>query len=185
VLANLLNARRFGWRSEALAPLGWACMILGGFFVPVAGIVKLPVLRTAGIGMLIIGAVLVLAFSGVGKKPVARAVSGLLAFTRVTGAFGDVLSYLRLFALGLASASLGVAFNEMAGQLRDAVPGVGFLLMLLVLLVGHGLNVILSLSSAVIHGLRLNVIEFFNWGLPDEGKPFSAFARKERRIWTT
>ncbi len=179
VIANLMNAKRFGLRQEALAPLGWTGMILGGFLVPVAGAVDVPVLGTIGLVLLAAGAILVLLFSGAGKKPVARAVSGLLAFTKITGAFGDVLSYLRLFALGLASASLAVAFNDMAGQLRTAVPAGGLLLALLVLLIGHALNLVLSLSSAVIHGLRLNVIEFFNWGLPEEGAAFRTFAKKE------
>ena len=88
-----------------------------------------------------------------------------------------------LFALGLASASLAVAFNDMAGQVREAVPGAGLLLALTILLLGHGLNFILSLSSGVIHGLRLNVIEFFNWGLTEEGSLFRPFRRKERVQW--
>jgi V/A-type H+-transporting ATPase subunit I len=184
VLANVMNAMRFGPRPEALAPLGWAGMILGGFFVPVAGALEAPAVRTIGLVLLIAGALLVFLFSGVGQKPVARVLSGLLAFTKVTGAFGDVLSYLRLFALGLASASLAVAFNDMARQMHNAFPGVGLFLALLVLLIGHGLNLVLSLSSAVIHGLRLNVIEFFNWGLAEDGPPFRTFARKERQTWT-
>ena len=52
------------------------------------------------------------------------------------------------------------------------------------LLVGHGLNLVLSMSSAVIHGLRLNVIEFLNWGLTEEGSAFRPFRRKERALWT-
>ncbi len=184
VVANLMNARRYGLRQEALAPLGWTGMILGGFLWAVSGAVELPALRMGGLVLLIAGTLAVLLFSGVGKRPLGRALSGLLAFTRVTAAFGDVLSYLRLFALGLASASLAVAFNEMAGQIRGALPGIGLLLAVLVLLIGHGLNMVLSLSSAVIHGLRLNVIEFFNWGLPEEGTPFRAFARKEHGSWT-
>ena len=183
VLANLMNARRWGWRAEALAPLGWAGMILGGFFVPVGGALGVPALRVAGLVLLAGGALLVLLFSGVGQRPLARTLTGLLAFTKVTSAFGDVLSYLRLFALGLASASLAVAFNDMAGKMHDALPGVGLLLALLILLIGHGLNLVLSLSSAMIHGLRLNVIEFFNWGLPDEGTPFRTFAKRERQPW--
>jgi V/A-type H+-transporting ATPase subunit I len=177
--ANVMNARRFGWRAQAIAPMGWAAMIAGGFLIPVGGAMTLPLIRTLGLVLLVVGALMVLLFSGAGQKPLARALSGLLAFTKVTAAFGDVLSYLRLFALGLASASLAVAFNDMASQLRDAVPGLGLLLMVLVLLLGHTLNLILSLSSAVIHGLRLNVIEFFNWGVPEEGRPFTAFAKKE------
>ncbi len=110
---------------------------------------------------------------------------GISALTGLSGAFGDVLSYLRLFALGLASASLAIAFNQMARDVSAAVPGIGFLFGLLVLLLGHSLNFLLSVSSGFIHGLRLNVIEFFKWGVKDEGNPYRPFERKESASWTT
>jgi V/A-type H+-transporting ATPase subunit I len=184
VLANLMNALRLRWRRESLPSMGWAGMILGGFLLAVGSSRERPSLSAAGGALLGLGALLILVFSESGKKPLARALGGLLALTRVTGAFGDVLSYLRLFALGLASASLAVAFNGMAGQMYDSLPSLGLLVALLVLLVGHALNFVLSLSSAVIHGLRLNVIEFFNWGLTEEGIPFRPFQRKERVPWS-
>jgi V/A-type H+-transporting ATPase subunit I len=184
VLANLMNARRLRWGWESLAAMGWAGMILGGFLLAVGERRERPSLSAAAMALLGLGALAVLVFSGSGKRPLARSLSGLLALTRVTSAFGDVLSYLRLFALGLASASLAVAFNGMAGQMYESFAGLGLLFALLVLLVGHGLNFVLSLSSAVIHGLRLNVIEFFNWGLTEEGTPFRPFRRKEREPWS-
>ena len=113
-----------------------------------------------------------------------RVVKGLSALTGLSSAFGDVLSYLRLFALGLASASLAIAFNDMARDVREALPGIGFFFMLLILLLGHTLNFALSLSSGFIHGLRLNMIEFFNWGVKDEGNPYRPFEQKETS-WTT
>jgi V/A-type H+-transporting ATPase subunit I len=58
------------------------------------------------------------------------------------------------------------------------VPGIGLLFAALILLVGHGLNLALAVMGGVVHGLRLNCIEFFNWGLPDEGYPFRAFAKR-------
>ena len=94
------------------------------------------------------------------------------------GAFGDVLSYLRLFALGLASASLAIAFNAMAADAREALPGAGLLAAIIILVIGHSLNLLLAVASGVIHGLRLNVIEFFNWGLPEEGPLFRPFKKK-------
>lgn len=103
--------------------------------------------------------------------------------TRLTNAFGDVLSYLRLFALGLASASLALAFNDLSTQAGN-VRGFGKLLAFLILIVGHGMNFVLSIMSGVVHGLRLNMIEFFNWGLSEEGHPFRAFAKREVTTWT-
>ena len=118
-------------------------------------------------------------YTGYGEKPLMRTVRGVTALTGVSGAFGDVLSYLRLFALGLASASLAAAFNDMASDVRQALPGIGMLFALLILLLGHALNFLLSVASGFIHGLRLNVIEFFKWGVQEEGNPYRPFAKKE------
>jgi V/A-type H+-transporting ATPase subunit I len=89
-----------------------------------------------------------------------------------------VLSYLRLFALGLASASLAIAFNNMAEGAREGIPAVGLLAAIAILAIGHTLNLVLAVASGFIHGLRLNVIEFFNWGLPEEGPLFRPFKKK-------
>jgi V/A-type H+-transporting ATPase subunit I len=122
-------------------------------------------------------------FTSLEEKIGKRLVKGLLGLTRISGAFGDVLSYLRLFALGLATSSLAVAFNGLADQVGSAVRGFGILLALLILLIGHGLNFSLAIMSGFIHGLRLNFIEFFNWSIPEEGYSFKAFARKETSMW--
>ena len=61
---------------------------------------------------------------------------GLQGLSNVTKIFGDVLSYLRLFALGLASASLALTFNDLARQVAAEVPGLGLLFAILILLVG-------------------------------------------------
>jgi V/A-type H+-transporting ATPase subunit I len=104
---------------------------------------------------------------------------GLQGLTRISSAFGDSLSYLRLFALGLASASLASTFNDLAGQVKAALPAFGIFFAILIVLLGHGLNFVLALTSGLIHGLRLNFIEFFKWSISEEGHPFKAFARKE------
>lgn len=126
-----------------------------------------------------LGALLILGFSRAGG-PMRRALGGALALSRVTTAFGDVLSYLRLFALGLASASLAAAFNGLAADVAAGVSGVGLLLAALVLLIGHGLNLALAIMSGFVHGLRLNFIEFFRWSVPEEGYRFRPFAKRER-----
>ena len=98
------------------------------------------------------------------------------------GLFGDVLSYMRLFALGLAGASLSLTFNDLAGQLRDTTPGLGLLLAILLLIIGHTMNFGMCIMSAVIHGLRLNFMEFYKWGMPEEGEAFKKFSRKEAQL---
>jgi V/A-type H+-transporting ATPase subunit I len=184
ILANILDARRRSdWR-EALAPLGWAGAIAGGLMLG-AGVAfpEAAVLKSLGGLTAVVGLGLVLWFTAPHARLLSRLVQGALGLTKVSAAFGDILSYLRLFALGLASASLAVAFNDMAAGIRSGVPGLGLLLALLVLAFGHSLNLLLGISSGVIHGLRLNVIEFFNWGLKEEGQRFLPFRRKEDSTW--
>ena len=131
------------------------------------------------------GAAGVVFFTGAGSSPGQRLIKGLLGLTRITNCFGDVLSYLRLFALGLATSSLAVTFNELAMQVLSAMPGIGLLFAMFILLIGHGLNFALALVSGFVHGLRLNFIEFFNWSAPEEGIPFRAFAKKEIATWNS
>lgn len=184
LLANVMDARRYAdWR-DGLAPMGWACAVGGGLlFGAGAAIPAVALVKPVGVAGMVLGLLLVVGFTAWREKPLGRLIQGVLGLTKISGAFGDILSYLRLFALGLASASLATAFNDMAAGIRDASPGLGLFLALLVLLFGHALNLLLGVSSGVIHGLRLNVIEFFNWGLKDEGRLFTPFRRKEDSSW--
>ena len=119
-----------------------------------------------------------------GKEPKhSLAADGALALIRTVSLFSDVLSYLRLFALGYAGGALAGAFNDLASRIEQAQPGIGILAAALVLAIGHGLNLGLSVASAVVHGLRLNLIEFLNWSVAGEGRPFQHFERKENRAW--
>jgi V/A-type H+-transporting ATPase subunit I len=178
-LANLMDALRYRHWAQRIAPLGWTCAVLGGLVAWGGMQLASDNLLHGGTALLACGLLGVATYSGYGQKPLKRMFTGLAALTGVSGAFGDVLSYLRLFALGLASASLAVAFNDMATGVRDSMPGLGFLFALLILLLGHSLNFLLSVSSGFIHGLRLNVIEFFKWGVKDEGNPYRPFDKKE------
>jgi len=168
---------------KSVAALGWIAAIAGGLTL---GFELLP--RGAGIALLAAGLIAVVV-GGAVQRPVTRPSDwlwrisdGLLGLTGATKLFGDILSYLRLFALGLASASLAVTFNQIAVSVKEAHPGLGVLFAILIILLGHGINMVIGLMSAVVHGLRLNYIEFFSWGLTEEGYPFRAFAkRKEPR----
>jgi V/A-type H+-transporting ATPase subunit I len=183
--ANAVDVWRHRSSSAALAPAGWIAMLLGAVALAFgASETGSQAMKNVGIGTLGTGAALVLLFTGVGATAGSRFLQGLQGLWRITNAFGDVLSYLRLFALGLASASLAIAFNDLAMQVADSVPGLGILLAGLVLLIGHTLNFVLAIVSGFVHGLRLNVIEFFNWSMKEEGRPFRAFEKKEVAQWT-
>ncbi|MGD9199993.1 MAG: V-type ATPase 116kDa subunit family protein [Chitinispirillia bacterium] len=101
-----------------------------------------------------------------------------------SGLMGDALSYLRLFALGLAGGLLGAAFNQIAfmfiltadGSINYATPMVIFTI--LVLIVGHVLNFILAALGSFVHPLRLTFVEFYNnITFKGGGKPFHPFSK--------
>lgn len=104
--------------------------------------------------------------------------NGVMPLLNITKLFGDVLSYMRLFALGLASASLAITFNQLAiANMHQG--GLALIAGILILVVGHTVNLMLAIMGGVVHGLRLNFIEFYNWSDPGEGYPFVPFAIKE------
>jgi V/A-type H+-transporting ATPase subunit I len=181
VLQIALANAEVAWRNRgtpiALARIGWIVALFSGLGIWLAPATLLYVTLAAGLGAVVLGT----AAARQVKRPLdwlLRAADGVLAATRVTKLFGDVLSYMRLFALGLASASLAATFNGLATHIRGGVPGVGILLAIVVLLFGHTINIALGILSGVVHGLRLNYIEFFGWALSGEGHPFRAFARR-------
>jgi len=187
ILGNLVTAWRYRRSARFLAPLGWAAMILGGLIAGLKMSGDPPLRLTFPIDAVLFvgGALGVLLFSSERpltfkriSDPLWRVLDGLQGLTNVSKAFGDILSYLRLFALGLASARLAVTFNQIAETTVEKFRGIGLLLAILILIVGHGLNFVLAVIGGVVHGLRLNCIEFFNWSLPEEGYPFQAFCKK-------
>lgn len=179
VLANLAQAwsKRRSW--IAIANIGWAVVLIGAVITFVGFKYPADALKIIGYACIGIGMVAIIGFTSIEKPFWKRLLRGLMGLTRVTGMFGDVLSYLRLFALGLASASLAGVFNDLAQKIYLSMPGFKILFAVLILLIGHGINFALSLMSGFIHGLRLNFIEFFNWSLPEEGTSFKAFAKEE------
>ncbi len=93
----------------------------------------------------------------------------------IIGSFVDMLSYIRLFAVGMAGYYIAVSFNSMAEQLSDLFPG-AILFGILVILAGHGLNLALCVMGVLVHGVRLNTLEFSNHiGLRWGGSNFKPF----------
>ena len=185
-LANTMRAMyQTRWR-DRYVPIAWIAVIAGSLFLWLFGYGEgaNALARYASIALMAAGATGVFVFGAKRKvdsfrNAVLRIVGGLLSLTNATKVFGDVLSYLRLFALGLASASLAITFNQLANDVAAAAPGAGLLFKILILVLGHSLNLALAIISGVVHGLRLNFIEFFNWGMDEEGYPFRPFHKKE------
>jgi V/A-type H+-transporting ATPase subunit I len=180
ILATVMDALRHPRWVEGLVPIGWALIVSAGLVLVLNGGFALTLPQEVPIALASLGALLVFLYSAPAERPLKRIVQGLLGLTHVSTAFGDVLSYLRLFALGLASGSLAMEFNRMATGIIEAFPGIGLFFALLVLILGHSINLVLGLASAVIHGMRLNVIEFFKWGLKEEGVLFKPLKRADR-----
>ncbi|MBX3423222.1 MAG: V-type ATP synthase subunit I [Pirellulaceae bacterium] len=201
-LANIITFIRGVGTSQALCPLGWAVALIGGYCMGVfsqpdnPGAIWTgqllgrtpesfqPLVKQLGMYGLIGGMGLVFLFSSsrpfFSARPADwlwRVLDGFMGLTKISQAFGDTLSYLRLFALGLASAQLAVTFNDLAIGVKN-MPGLGILLAGLILIIGHAVNIVLGIMSGVVHGLRLNCIEFFNWSLTEEGYPFKPFNKK-------
>ncbi len=182
VIANLMSAYARRGSPDAPSKFGWIAVFIGAYALYVGGAATH--IRAVSMLMMGVGGALIFLFSSArpaktfGDRAL-RALDGAQALAGAMSAFGDILSYMRLFALGLASASLAVTFNQLAADARAAMPGVGLLAAGLILLLGHGLNFLLAIVSGVVHGLRLNYIEFFNWGFDGEGEAFKPFARKQ------
>ncbi|MEM8667829.1 MAG: V-type ATP synthase subunit I [Planctomycetota bacterium] len=186
-LANFITAYRKRNQLRALGHVGWAMLMIGGFLFGAGKFLDVSVLTSLGAAAAIIGGIGILFFSSdrpwrgaTLKTRGMRLLDGVIQTTNLSKAFGDILSYLRLFALGLASAQLAITFNGLASSVYDQ-GGIGVLLALLILLGGHAINLVLGLMGGVVHGLRLNCIEFFNWGLSQEGYAFQPFTKKANR----
>jgi V/A-type H+-transporting ATPase subunit I len=134
-----------------------------------------------GLGMAALGILLVLFFNNPGKKIWIRPLLGLWEMYGIaSGVPGDILSYIRLFALSLAGGLLGGAINLIANMIRGENPGVfSWIFMLLVLIGGHFINFALAALGAFVHPLRLTFVEFYkSVGFTGGGKPYSPYGGK-------
>jgi len=131
---------------------------------------------TAGYVMIASGLVLILLFNSLDKKIYLRPLLGIWELYEIaTGIPGDILSYLRLFALGLSGGLLGEAIIKIALMVRGDTL-LGIIPMILILLAGTGLNLAIGLLSAFVHSLRLTFVEFYKAvGFKGGGIAYSPF----------
>ncbi len=99
-------------------------------------------------------------------------------YNMATGFAGDILSYIRLFALGLSSGILGLVFNSLAFDLSPDFPVIGWIVTFLILVVGHGLNIFMSSLGSFVHPMRLTFVEFYkNAGFVGGGKDYKPYKK--------
>jgi len=108
----------------------------------------------------ILGALMVMIFSKPKTSILKRIISSLLDLPfDIINFFADILSYLRLFAVGYATVMIAITFNSMAANIGfNSVPAI--ISSIAIVLLGHSLNIVLGLMSVLVHGVRLNVLEF-------------------------
>ena len=167
---------------KSLGTWGWTILILGGVAIGVFSL--LGVLEKSGVKIAIIAvgalsALLIFFLRDLKKNPLLNFGAGLWeSYNTATGLLSDVLSYLRLYALGLAGSLLGSAFNDLAVMVRGD-GGFGWVFFVLLLIVGHTLNIAMAGLGAFVHPLRLNFLEFFkNSNYEGSGRKFSPLAKE-------
>ncbi|WP_319480318.1 V-type ATPase 116kDa subunit family protein [uncultured Draconibacterium sp.] len=171
------QTKQFGF-SYALATYGWLIILIGSIsYVVLSGAGIIPESKTILYGIIAAGGFFILFFSDPGVNIFARIGKGVWdVYSTVTGIFGDLLSYIRLFALGLSSAILGFVINDIGLQILGASKILGPVFFVLFLLLGHTLNILISSLGSFVHPMRLTFVEFYKSagfkGGGEEYKPF-------------
>lgn len=137
----------------------------------------MPMFGTVHLTVMGLAAVLIFLFNSPGKNIFLNIGLGMWdAYNMATGLLGDVLSYVRLFALGLSGGILASVFNSLATGMRPDNVVLGPVVMVLILLIGHALNIFMNVLGAVVHPMRLTFVEFFkNAGYTGGGKAYQPF----------
>ena len=182
---------RYGFKN-ALSEWGWWLFVGGTVAIATLNyldVLSMDLAKTAFIAISGVSAIGIYLLNNLKRNVFVNVGAGLWAtYNMATGLMGDLLSYLRLYALGLAGGMLGGVFNTLGMQLRDSLDGVlfgipGWICFALIFVFGHGLNIALSCLSGYVHSIRLTFVEYFkNSGYDGRGvayKPFSTTNSEE------
>ena len=177
---NLIKMRLYiqnrDWVGAFLEQLPW---LLALAMLPVTVYLHqtkiIPSLTSVAIGIILLCLLSILLFAGrESKNPAGRVAMGLFElYSRLSGTLGDVLSYMRLFALGLSAGIFAGVVNTMAGIMWGSIPGkIGAIA---VLIGGHSFNILMSCLGGFIHTTRLQFVEFFTKFYESGGSEFRPF----------
>jgi V/A-type H+-transporting ATPase subunit I len=184
----ICSTARYGFKN-ALSDWGWWLLVGGSVVVATLnylGVVDMEMSKMAFIGIGGVSAIGIYLLNNIRRNVFANIGAGLWdTYNMATGLMGDLLSYLRLYALGLAGGMLGGVFNTLGMQLRDTLGdflfGIpGWICFGLIFVAGHGLNIALSCLSGYVHSIRLTFVEYFkNSGYDGKGVEYKPFSSKK------
>jgi V/A-type H+-transporting ATPase subunit I len=179
IVKAICSTQQLGFK-ENIANWAWTLLIVGGLLVTILGMTVLPqeVFKWAIIAVAVVSALGIYVFNTPGRNPLINIGSGLWdTYNMATGILGDVLSYIRLYALGLAGGKLGEAFNTLGDMvLGDSI--VSWVPFVLIFAIGHILNLAMSALGAFVHPLRLTFVEYFkNSGYEGKGTLYKPFKK--------
>ncbi|MDR2894129.1 MAG: V-type ATP synthase subunit I [Alistipes sp.] len=180
VLRIVTVTRVFGVK-YALSTVGWLTTIVSGGALAAPGLAGIELGVPAIVFKVLLGAgvIMMLFMNSPGKNPFINLGAGLWnTYNDVVGLMSDALSYIRLFAIGLSGGVLALVFNDLAAGMSPDIPGVKQLVMLIILLIGHGLNLFMSTLSSMVHPMRLTFVEFYkNAGFEMTARQFDPLKR--------
>ncbi len=162
------NIKNGDWPSAIYDQLSWVMLVIG------LGLLVLPQTAEIGKWMAIAGAGIILLTAGraKSKNPIKRLISGLGALYGVTSWISDLLSYMRLFGMGLATGVIGMVINQLVGMIMGG--GIFGIIIGAVVFVGaHLFNAAINILGAYVHACRLQYIEFFGKFYEEGGSPFN------------
>lgn len=182
VLNGLIKNRQGQRASSYVDGYAWFLMLIG-FILWVGGslVLDMPVMSQIGIGLVALNALGILVVSAISSSNKALGL-GLGAYNLygISGYVGDIVSYTRLMALGVASANIAMAFNMIIGFLP---PIARFSVGILIIIALHTLNIALTFLSAYVHTSRLQYVEFFGKFYEGGGKPLTPLKALEKHVW--
>ena len=181
-----INSTVFYGFKESLSAWGWWLLIVGSVVIGTLtflSVIPAEVSKWAFIGVGGVAAVGIYLLNNLHRNVLVNVGAGLWdTYNMASGLLGDTLSYIRLFALGLAGGMLGQTFNSLALMVVDGQEGIGLVFgwigFGLIILVGHTLNIAMSCLSAFVHPLRLTFVEYFkNAGYDGKGVEYKPFKK--------
>jgi V/A-type H+-transporting ATPase subunit I len=179
LLLKIFNRKRqFGFK-YALSTIGWFVLLLS-IGIAVLLPTYFPLFGTAHTIVALTAGILIFFFNSPGKNPLFNFGLGLWdTYNMATGLLGDVLSYVRLFALGLSGGILASVFNSLAvGISPDNNVVIGAIVTVLIFVVGHGITIFMNTLGAIVHPMRLTFVEFYkNAEFTGGGKKYNPFKK--------